>query len=66
MNLNLADCVQKISPVFFTKSKLPLQTWLQLIRHWSMDMPVIEATKQVKISEKRIDIYQYIRKGCLL
>ena len=45
---------------FFTKSKLPLQTWLQLIHHWSMDMPVTEATKQAKISEKRcIDIYQY-------
>ena len=33
---------------FFSKSKLPLQTWLQLIHHWSMDMPVTQATKQAK------------------
>ena len=47
------------------KSKLPLQTWLQLIHHRSMNMPVTEATKQAKISEKCcIDIYQYIRDVC--
>ena len=50
---------------FFSKSKLPLQTWLQLIHHWSMDMPVTQATKQAKISEKRcIDIYQFMRDVC--
>ena len=49
----------------FSKSKLSLQTWLQLIHHWSMDMPVTQAAKQAKVSEKRtIDIYQYLRDMC--
>ena len=50
---------------YFSKSKLSLQTWLQLIHHWSMDMPVTQAAKQAKVSEKRtIDIYQYLRDAC--
>ena len=50
---------------FFSKSKLPLQTWLQLMHHWSMDMPVTQAAKQAKISEKRcIDVYQFMRDVC--
>ena len=50
---------------FFSKSKLTLQTWLQLIHHWSMDMPVMQACQQTKISEKRcIVVYQYMRDVC--
>ena len=60
------NCMKSIrNESFFSKSKLPLQTWLQLMHHWSMDMPVTQAAKQAKISEKRcIDIYQYMRDVC--
>ena len=60
------NCMKSIrNESFFSKSRLPLQTWLQLIHHWSMDMPVTQATKQAKISEKRcIDIYQFMRDVC--
>ena len=50
---------------YFSKSKLSLQTWLQLIHHWSIDMPVTQAAKQTKVSVKRsIDVYQYLRDVC--
>ena len=41
---------QGIRSVYFSKSKVTLQTRLQLIDYWSMDMPV---SQQAKISEKR-------------
>lgn len=50
---------------YFAKSKLPLKTWVQLMHHWSMEMPVTQAAKQVVISEKRcIDLYQWFRDVC--
>ena len=60
------NCMKLIkNESFFSKSRLPLQTWLKLIHHWSMDMPVTQATKQAKISEKRcIDIHQFMRDVC--
>ena len=36
---------------------VPLQTWLQLMHHWSMDMPITQAAKQAK---QCIDIYQFM------
>ena len=51
------NCMKSIqNESFFSKSILPLQIWLQLMHHWSMhgyvDMPVTQAAKQAKISEK--------------
>jgi len=44
---------------YFSKSKLTLQIWLQLMHHWSMDMP---GSLQAKIRSS--DIYQYLQDVC--
>ena len=50
---------------FFSKSKLPLCTWVQLLHQWAMEIPVTKACQQAQISEKRcIDVYQWCRDIC--
>ena len=50
---------------FFSKSKLELSLYLNVIYHWAIDQPVHTTATQLKLSQKTvIDLFHFLREVC--
>jgi len=49
----------------FSKSKLPLQKWINMIHLWSIGMPVTTACTEAAVARKTaINVFQWLREVC--